>query len=510
MNKATAISILLAATILFGACGDKQETAAVSSSSAAAARSEVTTDKEGSAAADANTAADVSTSTDISTSADTDPAAEAAGSGQTAAGGNGQTTAGGNNRTAAGGNGESAATTRKVTKPLKIDEAYRLETEEELYSRTIQGVYLLTDLQDKKIENSKEKIAAKEAEGKPMYVEFFGNGTLREHIFDDSVGGTWDMEKLRIGADTIPYTLKGDTLTMTDKDVVMTFSRTTQEKIDQIQAPPQKETASAADTDADEIDTLIAENDFHMGVIGYDKQNPYGFGVRVRCENYSYQNLRFSITDAVVNDCMFEPSMEEDGQLKDHWYIEVPAGETVVDEIIFRSDKAEEYGISEVEKIALRMSVMDLDYFRDYPNEEDAEIYVTDKAAQEGVKPAERRKTTKEKTIADDSKFTFVILGGEEQPDGSYVLKAYIENKSYMDLMFSWDDAYVNGILLDPFWNKEVLSGSRCYEDIIFRAEDLKANGVGYVSSIKFTMSVCNSRDWLSYNIYSETSDYRP
>ena len=168
MNKATAISILLAATILFGACGDKQETAAVSSSSAAAARSEVTTDKEGSAAADANTAADVSTSTDISTSADTDTAAEAAGSGQTAAGGNGQTTAGGNNQTAAGGNGESAATTRKVTKPLKIDEAYRLETEEELYSRTIQGVYLLTDLQDKKIENSKEKIAAKEAEGKPM------------------------------------------------------------------------------------------------------------------------------------------------------------------------------------------------------------------------------------------------------------------------------------------------------------------------------------------------------
>ena len=46
MKKATAISILLAATILFGACGDKQETAAVSSSSAAAARSEAAADKE--------------------------------------------------------------------------------------------------------------------------------------------------------------------------------------------------------------------------------------------------------------------------------------------------------------------------------------------------------------------------------------------------------------------------------------------------------------------------------
>jgi hypothetical protein len=55
----------------------------------------------------------------------------------------------------------------------------------------------------------------------------------------------------------------------------------------------------------------------------------------------------------------------------------------------------------------------------------------------------------------------------------------------------------------------ETLPKTICYADIVFPAEEMAEKGVSAISEVTFTMTVWDSKDWLSYAIYTETSSYR-
>ena len=244
-----------------------------------------------------------------------------------------------------------------------------------------------------------------------------------------------------------------------------------------------------------------------LAVTGYDLNDPRGLVVKIRCENYSIYTLDCEISDGVVNNVVFMPS--SDGE--DYWHMEVQPLSNKDGEIIFRRDLAEEYGITAFDYVRINLWVRNKNNWMDYPiYQGEQELYPTEKLSGEGLEEEERKKVPGEKTIADESKFTFTILQTQLRDNGDYVLKACIENKTYEDLTFIWDDVYVNGVLVDPFWSTEVPSGMIRYEDITFSAEDLQKAGVSAVTDVRFTMTAFNTRDWLSYSIYTETSVYRP
>lgn len=463
----------------------------------------------------------------------------AAGGNMTGIAGENMTGAAGGNMTGAAG-GNMTGSTAVPNKPVLLDPpsmktAYRPETEDEKFAREITGIYLLTDLKDTLSEDTGEKAAKLEDEGEPMYLEFYGNGTVQETVFGDQIGGLWDREYLTIGSDRIPYSLEGDHVTVMTDHMNLTFTRTTQEELDLLlsagsgaeeeenESGAEEENGQSTEDEGDPAveeyteepagqnyaieDNAIQDQQCNMTITGYDFSDPRGFVIHVLCENYEGFRMAFNITDAVVNNIMFEPGTLEE----DHWTLEVEPMSSRESDIVFRADKAAEYGITSFDYVLLNLWVRNLDDWMDDPvYMGDEELYPTGKVTGEGLQVLTRRTTPEEKKIEEQSKFIFTILGTEQRENGDYVLKACIENNTWQNLMFSWDDVYVNGELLDPFWAAESLPHTIRYEDIVFPARDLEEHGVGSISDITFTMSAYDSRDWLSYPFYAETSTYRP
>ena len=647
MKRVTVIGLILAMTLTLGACGGKDSSGAASSSQGAEVSS-VSQETDGDAAgfsaedggadpADGNIAAageNMTASGADETAADADMTAAGvnmteAGADVTAAGAN--MTAAGGNMTAAGGKPTAGNTpsTPVILDPPSMKTAYQPETEEQKYAREITGIYLLTDLKDALSDDTGARASQLAAEGNPMYLEFFPNGTVRETVFGDPMGGLWDKEYLTLGSDRVPYEFSGDHVMIATDTMDLTFTRTTQEELDLLlesgkdtgsadgeaaadgeiiadgEAVSGTETAdgttaggtgkkrreeriikvgsqnkdeeedgegsedgeenaegSGADetdlsgndtedpymsedtygTDADDAytnddiyetgaddgsglddlsaeqedtaaqqieDNIIVDDLCGMYVTGYDFSDPRGFVIHVRCENYSIYNLAFNINYAVVNNVMFEPGTPEGD---DYWTLEVGPLSNRESDIIFSAEKTAEYGLTSFDYVMLGLWVRNIDNWMDDP------IYIGDEelypgnnvtANGEGIHNVERRAAAGEQKIAEESKFNFTILGSEVRPNGDYVLKICIENKTWQNLTFNWDDVYVNGTLLDPFWAVETLPGTICYDDVIFTADNLAEKGVSSVSDVSFTMSVWDSKDWLSYAIYTKESTYR-
>ena len=648
MKKTAVIGLILAMTMSLAACGGKGPSEAASTtreentSSLSQGAEETAGENTAAGAAGANTdgAADAAAGANISgtvgsneTAAAGNMTAAAAGENMTGAPAGGNMTAASANTTAAGGNATagSGPAAPLMLDPPSMKTAYQPETEDQKYAREITGIFLLTDLKDTLSDDTGKKAAQLQNEGHPMYMEFFGNGTMRETVFGDPMGGLWDKEYLTLGSDRIPYEFSGDHVTVTTDNMNLTFTRTTQEELDlllsageetgtetgaeealagaaegtaadetaaakttlegsgkkqrkeRIISAPRKTdeeedaedgtvitdeavAADAAGTGADdmaaaadaaedlygavaeETDGLEANSDAAdltgeemdvsdaadltgegtdaadaaesemeeyiivddlcgMAVTGYDFSDPRGFLIHVRCENYSIYNMAFNIQEAVVNNVMFEPGTPEGDA---HWSLEVGPLSSRETDIVFSADKAMEYGITSYDYVMFDLWVRNMDNWMDNPiftGEE--ELYPTGKVSGEGLQNVDRRSAAGEQKIAEENKFTFTILGSETRENGDYVLKACIENLSWQNLTFSWDDVYVNGGLFDPFWAVETLPKTICYADIVFPAEEMAEKGVSAISEVTFTMSVWDSKDWLSYAIYTETSSYR-
>ena len=81
---------------------------------------------------------------------------------------------------------------------------------------------------------------------------------------------------------------------------------------------------------------------------------------------------------------------------------------------------------------------------------------------------------------------------------GGYGILVYIENKTNMELSFTWDDVLVNGIAIDPFWANSILPGSKSVDTISFFKSDLEENEIVNVNRIDFTLRIYNSNDWFA------------
>lgn len=103
-----------------------------------------------------------------------------------------------------------------------------------------------------------------------------------------------------------------------------------------------------------------------------------------------------------------------------------------------------------------------------------------------------------EETVLVDNDFC-VMKATEIEEDGmwGYTVKVYIENKtSDKTLMFTWDDVAVNGIMLDPFWAKSIMPGTKANEEVTFSKNSMKESGITKVTEITGTYRVYDHDNW--------------
>lgn len=115
-----------------------------------------------------------------------------------------------------------------------------------------------------------------------------------------------------------------------------------------------------------------------------------------------------------------------------------------------------------------------------------------------------------EAVIVDNENITFTIKEIDDNSFFGYTLKAYLENKTDLELMFSLNNVSVNGFMCDPFWASSVTAGMKSNEEISFMDTEFEANGITTVTEITFTLRVSDNNDWMADPILEETFTIYP
>ena len=115
-----------------------------------------------------------------------------------------------------------------------------------------------------------------------------------------------------------------------------------------------------------------------------------------------------------------------------------------------------------------------------------------------------------ETVLVDNEHCTFKITAIEENNLLGYTLKAFLENKTEKELMFSLSNVSVNGFMCDPVWAASVSAGMKANENIRFSESDFLSNRISQVTEIQFALDVYDSNDWNAAHLVSETFTLYP
>ena len=128
-------------------------------------------------------------------------------------------------------------------------------------------------------------------------------------------------------------------------------------------------------------------------------------------------------------------------------------------------------------------------------------LYPTAKSEEE-IEVPERRIGENEKVIAEDDKYSFIILGIEyDQEKQAYSIDCYMENRTEDTMLFSWDKTMqVNGTdFVQPeernWLNRRLPGMSRSYAHVELDEAALEAAGIKSVDEIGFRMVIMDVED---------------
>ena len=193
-------------------------------------------------------------------------------------------------------------------------------------------------------------------------------------------------------------------------------------------------------------------------------------------------NYIFSIESAYINGVDADP----------YWAESVAAGKSAVDTIAFDTETLSAYGIESATDIELTFLVYNEDdWSEDYVVDKTVHIYPYGK---ENAVAYERESLESDTVLMDNDSVT-VILTGYEADDtwGEYCLYVYLVNNTDKDVMFSIDDASVNGYMADPFWAYSVNAGKSAFSTIAYTESTLEEIGIAdmetEIETIEFSLT---------------------
>jgi len=128
----------------------------------------------------------------------------------------------------------------------------------------------------------------------------------------------------------------------------------------------------------------------------------------------------------------------------------------------------------------------------------------------QGIADNKVQYTLADAVIVNNEHCTFTITSIDPDNMWGFTVKALCENKSNINLMFSWDDVSVNGYMIDPFWASEVAAGKKSNVEISFSNSQLKKSNIASVEEIIFTLGVHDSDDWRADDLVKEEYSIYP
>ncbi len=256
----------------------------------------------------------------------------------------------------------------------------------------------------------------------------------------------------------------------------------TEEKIAQ-----STEAETIAETEAVLFEEMIVvDNDeCTIKITGIEPDDFWGYALKADFENKSSEKTyMYSVNSAAINGVQCDP----------FFATEVAAGKKAKENISFSDSALEEYGIEEITDIELVFRVYDsndwmaepvaLESIHVYPmGEENATVFVREQSETDIV-------------LFDNENITAIVTGTEVDDIWGYTLKFFFVNKTDSEVMFSVDEASINGYMADPFFAHSVMPNKCSFSSMSWSETTFEELDIETVEEIEFFMRAYHSDDW--------------
>ena len=228
---------------------------------------------------------------------------------------------------------------------------------------------------------------------------------------------------------------------------------------------------------------LVDNEQMSVKVKEYTEDALWGPSMKLYLENKTDNTMMFSIDGCAVNGYMNDP----------FWAFEVIGGSKANQEVSWM-------GLEEdLRRIDFDLRVTDSEDWMAAPYLEAS--YTLFPQGQENALIVERASCETDIVLFDTEEVTMIVTGfGYDEIWGNAV-HVYMVNKTDRTLMFSVENATVNGFMSDPFWALEVRAGMRAYSDIMWSDEQLAENDITEIEQIGLDINVYDSEDWMADRI---------
>ena len=102
------------------------------------------------------------------------------------------------------------------------------------------------------------------------------------------------------------------------------------------------------------------------------------------------------------------------------------------------------------------------------------------------------------------------MTGYTEDSIWGYTVNLFFINKSDKEVMFSVNDASVNGYMADPFFAKAVMAGKCAFASMSWSDSTLEKNSIADIEEIEVTLRIYDNNDWLAEAFAEENITLNP
>lgn len=247
-------------------------------------------------------------------------------------------------------------------------------------------------------------------------------------------------------------------------------------------------------------ETVAVDNDAcAVRIMEIDPDDLWGYTLKVQLENRSAdKTYMFAVESAAINGVQCDP----------FFAAEVAAGKKSNEKISFPTDVLQKNGIEQYTDIELTFHVYDSnDWAADAVAKETVHIYP---CGEEAAVRFVREPQPTDQVLVDNDNVTAVVTGYEIDEIWGYTVQLFLLNKTDHAVMFSVEDASVNGFMADPFYAAQVSAGNCEFGSVSWPDSTLEENGIEEVETIEFQLRAYNAEDWMEDDLANEQVRLNP
>ena len=224
-----------------------------------------------------------------------------------------------------------------------------------------------------------------------------------------------------------------------------------------------------------------------------------GYSIKAQLENKSAEKTyMFSVEYASINGVECDPLFAS----------EVAPGKKANESITFMDSSFDDNDIGLYTDIEISFRVYDSnDWLADPVAETTVHVYPY---GEEKAVKFNRDTKDSDNVIIDNENISFIVTGYEQDEIWGYTINIFLVNKTDKNIMFSVDEASVNGFMVDPFFATTVNANKVSFATISWMESSFEENEITDVETIEFILKATDNDNWLADAIVSQTVTLSP